>query len=117
MTLGRSANRLLSAERAEKQLETTFFKCISRELVHGRTTEGLDLTHAQFVSTLSNSKKISSKLRCAIIICMVCLRKILSILGVEVFDENSTRRKRRKFRLRLSISSRKQLLKVCLKRR
>ena len=38
---------------------------------------------------------------------MVCLRKILSILGVEVFDENGMRRKRRKFRLRISINSRK----------
>ena len=36
---------------------------------------------------------------------MVCLRKILSILGVEVFDENGMRRKMRKFRLRISINS------------
>ena len=41
---------------------------------------------------------------------MVCLRKILSILGVEVFDENGMRRKMRKFRFRISINSRKTII-------
>ena len=52
---------------------------------------------------LGGNRKISSKLRRGLFICMVCLRLIFDRLIFEFFDESGMTRKQRKLRLRYTI--------------
>ena len=63
----------------------------SRLLVIGRTKEGLDLTHAQFVMTLPYTEQYHQN-SIAKFYNLNGLRKILNILGIETVNENEKRR-------------------------
>ena len=77
--------------------------------------EGFDLTCGQFVLLYAKTGQKSSKLCCALIICIVCLRCVLSPSLFGKFDQNGMRGKRRKFQSRFTINNWKANYQSALK--